>query len=115
MIKFNLCNNPVYCKRPLSIFSDAMKRIKVKMARMNKVTLTYLKSLNSAIQIAHRGLRIKKIKPMPEAIPWILPEMVSEIPFGSSGKIPAKTEPTPNRIIFIINNLWHHFIWVLVF
>jgi len=54
---------------PLLIFSDVRKRTKVKTARTNNVILTYLKSLNSAIQIAHRGLRIKKIKPTPEAIP----------------------------------------------
>jgi hypothetical protein len=47
---------------PLSIFSDVTKRIKFKMARMNKVILTLLKFLNSAIQIAQRGLRIKKNK-----------------------------------------------------
>jgi len=54
---------------PLLIFSDVTNRKKVKIARMNNVILTYFKSLNSTIQIAHRGLRIKKIKPMPEAIP----------------------------------------------
>ena len=112
MIKFNLWNNPVYFRIPLLIFSDIMKRIKVKRARTNNVVLTYLKSLNSEIQIAQRGFRIKKIKPKPEAMPWILPEIVSAIPFGSSGKMPAKIVPIPNRIIPKINNLWHHFIWV---
>ena len=51
-----------------------MKRIKVKTTRTNNVILKYFKSLNSVTQITHRGFRIKKIKPIPEAIPWILLE-----------------------------------------
>lgn len=112
MIKFNLENNPVYFKMPLFMFFDTIKRTKVKTARMNSIILTCLNSFNSLIQVAHRGFRIKKIQPIHELMTWILPEMVSVAPFGSSGKIPAKIVSTPNRKIHKTNNVWHHFIWV---
>jgi len=80
-----------------------MKRTKVRTARKSNAILKYLKSLNSAIRIAHRGFRIKKIKPIPEAIPCILPEIVSVISLGSSGKMPVRIVPTPNRTIPKIN------------
>jgi hypothetical protein len=49
--------------------------------------------------MAHNGFKIKKINPIPEAMPWIFPETLSWDPLGSSGKIPAIIEPIPNAII----------------
>ena len=59
----------MYSKNWVLLFFDDKKMINVKTANTKNIRFIIFRYLNSLIQIAHRGFRIKNIKPMPEAIP----------------------------------------------
>jgi len=98
----------MYCRKPVSLFSESMNSEKVKIPAPNKMMFCIRFFWKASMKVAHNGFNIKKMNPIPEAMPWIFPEMLSSGPFESSEKTPARIQPTPYTIIPQVYKLWLH-------